>query len=112
MSAVLCREVCFLCEFPAIVISSPAAPLKHWLLAITSKVVATAAPHPCCTSYWLTLPRTTLQIFHIKHLGKQKLFINDLMLLCHGQNQEQLFAGLSIRPLLGWFSLDSLECYC
>lgn len=75
MSAVLCREVCFLCEFPAIAISSPVAPLKHWILATTSKVVATAAPHPHCTSYHRTLPRRTLQSFHIKHLGKQKLII-------------------------------------
>lgn len=75
MSSVFCREVCFFCEFPANAISSPVAPLKHWLLAITSKVVATAAPHPHCTSCWLTIPRGTLQSFYTKHLGKQTLII-------------------------------------
>lgn len=29
MSAVLCREMCFLCQLHAIAISSPVAPLKH-----------------------------------------------------------------------------------
>lgn len=73
MSSVLCREVCFLCEFPANAISSPVAPLKHWLLAITSKVVAIAAPHPLCATCWLTIPRGNLQSFYTEHLGKQTL---------------------------------------